>query len=412
MGIFSALTGNNKRVEKRSTGIPDFLTSSATTNGISVNDSNVLSLTPVWSAISRISNIIASLPFNIYRSTKDGKELCNDHVAYKLLKDAPNEYQTAFDFKLMLVNNLLLYGCGCAEIEYDGRGFPIALHPIDPNKVQVINKDRKVTYKIDRGTGAQVIKQGHELILVKLWPRNDLTWESPLQKFREVFANSLSLRTYSTSVFSNGLNPAGVITGTNLEELDEASQASLVERFRQYSGLGKQSSLMLLSGQEDFKPIVLEPEKSQMLQSRSFDITEIARIFNLPPFMLYDLEKVTSWGTGIAEQVLGFYSFTLAPHLQRIESELNAKLIAVDDPSFYCKFKVDGLLRSDSKSRIESYEKAARMGIFTLDDILELEDRNRIGGAEGSCRLVPANMIPLTNLINKDNNLKQDNKND
>jgi len=408
MGIFSTLAGSkNKTPEKRSSSpIPDWLTgATVSSSGFSVDSSNMLSLTAVWSIISRISNIIASLPVSIYKNTNDGKEIVKDHPIYKLLHDEPNDYMTAFDYKTIMLTDILKSGASFSEIIFKN-GFPIALIPLDPNCVQVINRDGKITYRIEKN-GQQVVKQPHELLIIRWWPRIDGTWENPLTKFRDVFGGALAVRQYGNMVFSQGINPAGVISGTNLEELDEPSQQSLIDRFKNYVGLGKSHSLMILSGNEKFERIGIVPEEAQYLESRGFDITEVCRIFNCPPHMVYFLEKQTSFGSGLSDLSQSFVDYTLMPHLIRIEQEVNKKLL---DPSFYCKFNPSGLLRGNMTDRITSYEKACRMGLFSINDVLELEDRNDIGSL-GETRLVPANMMPLDKMINKDQP-KKDNQNE
>jgi len=409
MGIFSHIAGNKQEKRSAPSPIPDFLLDgSATRAGVSVNEDKALSLSAVWSVINRISNIVASLPFHVYRSTDAGKELISNHPVYKLLHNEPNEYQTPFDFLTSMVSNMLLFGAGISSIEFKS-GFPVALNPIHPSKVNVINRDGKLTYKIERDNGTPVIKQPHELLIFRLWPKIDGSWENPIVRFREVLGSALAVREYGASVFGQGINPAGIISGTP-GNLDEASQESLIDRFKKYSGLGKSHSLMILQDQEKFERVGIVPQEAQYLESRRFDITEICRIYNVPPHFVFETEKTTSWGSGLSEMSQGFIDYCLAPHLVRIEQEINKKLVAVDDSSFYCKFKVEGLLRSNTTDRIAAYEKAARMGIYTIDDILEMEDRNPIGGKEGQTRLVPANFMPLSKMVNSDKDNQNESK--
>jgi len=410
MGIFSHIAGN--KVEKRSAtpNIPDFLMGggSATRAGVSVTDEKVLSLSAVWSVIDRISSTMGIFPFKVYRNEKDGHISQADHPCQRLLQKEPNPYLSAYDFKFLMMSNQLLYGVGIAEIEFDKRtGFPIALHPVHPNKVQVVNKDGKLSYKIEKDNGGgQVVRQPHEILLFRLFPTVDGGWRNPLQIHRETFGAALAVRDFASSTFGSGTHPSAIISGCR-GDLDEASQASLVERFSAYSGLGRSHSLMLLQDNEKFQPVSSPLTDLQLLETRQFDISEIARIYNVPLHLLAEMEKATSWGTGLSEMNQLFIEHVMMKHVKRWEEEINKKLIFSDDDSLYGRFVMDGLLRGNTKERMESYRTGSMLGLYSINEIRAMEERNPI--EDGDVRMVPANFQTLDKAVH---GIEKDNQNE
>jgi len=398
MGIFSTIAA--RKTEKRSSSpIPDFLLNvSTSSSGVSVNDMSALQLTALWSIVQRLSTTIGIFPLRILENIAGGKEERNDHYAYRLLNIQPNEYQTAFEFRQILMSNQLIYGAGIAEIIYNNKGFPTALYPIDTNKVKPVNKNGKLTYKVERDSGSPSILQPHQLLIFKLFPTLDGSWLNPISIMREVLGDAIAVNRYSSLIFQNGVSPSGIVTGVR-EDLTEEAHNTLVERFKSYTGLGKSHSLMLLEGAEKFERISMSPEEAHLVEVKRFNIAEICRIYGVPAHMVFEVEQ-SSWGTGLSEMSQSFMDFVMLPHLRRWEQELSKKLVSVDNPSLYCKFVVEGAMRGNTKERLESYRQGAQIGLYTVDDLLKMEDRNPVGGAEGNVRLVPANMQPLSKAVN------------
>jgi len=401
MGIFSTVMA--KKTEKRSAQniIPDFLLrgGATATSGAHVSADTALGLSTLWSIIQRLSTTIGIFPLRILRNTTSGKEEKNDHYAYRLLNVEPNEYQTAFEFRQIMFSNQLLFGAGIAKIEYDGKGIPTALHIIHPERVMPINNGGKLTYRVQNDVGGVEVYQHHQLLIFKLFPNADGTWKNPISILRETLGDCLAVRAFGSLYFQQGISPSGIVSGIR-EDLSEESQETLVERFKAYTGLGRTSSMMLLYGNEQFNKVSVTPEESQFLETKRFCIDEICRIYNVPSHLVFQTTANTSWGSGLAELGQSFLDYVMLPHLRRWEQEINKKIVSVDDPNVYAKFVVEGILRGDPKARMESYRQGAQIGLYTVDDLLKMEDRNPIGGVEGNARLVPANMQPLSKAVN------------
>jgi len=399
MGIFTNIL-TAKHTEKRSSGsgIPDFLLGNAASrSGIAVNEASALSLSPVWSVIDRISGIVGVFPFKTYKNNDDNTISQIEHPALKLLNKEPNEYQSGYELKYITMSNMLLHGCGAIQIEYKG-GFPSTLTPIHPTNIQVVNTNGKLSYRVTAQSGTQTVLQGHQLLLFKLFPKADGTWWSPLQTHRAIFEEALALREFSSTVFSQGCNPAGVITDLP-DGMTEESRNTLLETLKGYVGLGKSHQLMVLPTGK-FERVSAPSTDLQYIETRRFQISEFSRLWGIPLHLLSETDKSTSWGSGIAEQNQHFVQFVLSRFLVNWEAELNKKLFSVDDDKIYGKFVVDGLLRGNPKDRWEAYRTAASLGVYSINEIRDLEERNPLDDpALGDARLIPMNFTTLKNAV-------------
>jgi HK97 family phage portal protein len=403
MGIFTAL------FEKRSSGTlsspPDFLMNAfgggITKAGIHVNESRALSLTPVWGAIGLISRTMSIFPLHVYKNAGDGKkEHASHHRLYQLLHSEPNENMTKSHWCKVMAQNELLYGAGISKIEFDGDGWPVALWPIPTPRVTPGETQKgEFVYLVTDGKGQQKTLWPHELLIFTMWPTEDGNgWRSPIATHRETLGAALAAKEFGASVFGQGVNPAGTITGLSPAIGNDALKTRK-ERFDVYHGLGASHKLMLLEGNEKFERVTGTSKDAQYLESRQFDIAEIARIYGVPLFMLQDHEKSTSWGTGLIEINQQFIDHTMMPYCTQWEEEINKKLLD-GGRRFYCRFSAEGLLRGSPKDRMEAYKTGAQMGLYSIDEMRKLEDMNPLEGGIGAARLVPLNMATIESVVN------------
>ena len=393
--------GTNKKEERQAAIIPELITGGigGTSSTITVNEEKFLGLTAAFSIIERIASTIAMLPLKIFENIDSGREAVKHHTIGKLLQ-APNEYQTAFDWRFSQISDMLLFGAGISEIVFDAKGNPISLLPLNPQRVEPKLINGKITYKVTPDIGAQKVLQSHQVLINRFFPERDGSWKSPVKLFREQIANTRAVEMFGASQFNSGTNPAGIISGTR-QGLNEDAKKTLVERFKQYVGLGNTSKLMILEGDEKFERVQMPNEDAQYLQTRSFNIAEIARIYNVPLiFMNVENSGTSTWGSGIAELSQAFVSYVLQKFCVRIEQEFDTKLIKVDNENQYCKFIMDGLLRSNPVDRMRSYQVGSFIGLYDIDEIREMEDRNPLPNGLGKARMVPVNMQNLSNAIN------------
>lgn len=367
-----------------------------TSSGINVNEEKSLSLTAVYSCVKIISNAFAMVPVNLYKK-KDprGNEHDPLNPLHTLIHNRPNSEQTSFKWRQLMMVHRLLWGAGFSEIERDGNGYPIALWPIPPWRVQIKRtngQNKQLYYEISTPTqGTRVLFPWNTVIFSEMSTTE--RWLSPIAVHRETIGAAIAVKDYGAKTFGSGINPAGILTGVDIGEED--TEESLREQYSiPYQGLNSNNRLMLLGEGMDFKKVGLPPEDAQYLETRRFDISEMSRIYSVPLYMLSDHEKQTSWGNGIEEQKDGFMTFTMLPIYIEAEQELNVKLL-VDYVDRYYKFLVAGILRGTMKDRVEAYYRRWQMGSLSPNDIRELEDENPIDGDSGDIYMVPMNMQSL-----------------
>lgn len=359
-----------------------------------VNVYSALSLTAVYACVNLISDTMAQMPLNVNKRLKPrGNEKYPQSPIYPLLHDAPNPEQTSFTWRKYMFTHMLLYGAGISKIEFERTtGQPKYIWPIPVWKVTPKRTEKNsLYYEYVNPQGITEFLQPWEVVVFSLMQIDD-KWLSPITLFRETIGAALAVNEYGAKTFGSGINPAGILSGVTINEED--SEQSLVKKFHEcYSGMNSNKNLMILTDNVKFERIGLPPEDAQFLETRKFNIAEIARIFGVPLYMLAEHEKSTSWGTGIEEQKNGFVTFTILPKCQQAEQELNAKLLK--DPTLFTEFKTAGLLRGTLPSRMEAYQKGFSMGLFSPDDMRELENMNPLPDGQGNIYVVPMNMQDL-----------------
>lgn len=362
-----------------------------TSSGVAVDEQGSMALTSVYSCIKILAWTIASLPLQVYkRLDPRGKERASNHPIYRLLHDQPNPEQTAFQWRSLTSVHQNLWGAGISEIERDSGGRPIALWPIPPWKVTPRRNavTKAVTYEIRLDSGGTRTLTSHEVVVFPAIAWSSFEWMSPIALHRETIGSAKAVKEFGSKTFGQGVNPAGIVTHPG--KLTENAHKSLRESFSGYAGLGNSHRLMLLDEGMKWESVGLPPEDAQYLETRRFDVSEIARIYNVPLYMLQDHEKQTSWGSGIEEQKDGFVTFTMVPYFVQWEQELNRRLI--DDDQYFCEFLVAGLLRGKLSDRYAAYQVGRQNGWLSANDIRDLENLNPIPGKAGEMYLVPLNM--------------------
>lgn len=388
------LTGKNWRSQDR---ISDFLrgedcVGANTTSGVDVTVQGSLQLTAVYSCVRIIAWTLASLPLPVYERTGPrSKERKPDDPLYKLLHDSPNRYQTSFQWRSITATHQNLWGAGISEIEFDRAGNPVALWPLPPWKVTPMrSREGEPFYRVSLDGGGTRDLLSFQVLIVTTLSTSSHEWLSPISLHRETIGAAKAVNEFGAKMFGQGLNPAGIVEYPG--KISENSEKSMREKLGQYSGLGQAHRVMLLDQGMKFERVGLPPEDAQYLETRRFDVSEIARIFNVPLFMLQDHEKQTSWGSGIEEQKDGFVTFTLRPYVVQWEQEINKKLFF--SGSRFAEFVLEGLLRGKISDRVEAYKKLWELGSLSPNDIRELENWNPIEG--GDTYFVPLNFRGIT----------------
>lgn len=352
-----------------------------------------MTVSAVYSAVRRISESIGSLPLHVYkRLDGGGKAKATDHPLYAILHDMPNPEMTSMVFRETLMTHLLLWGNAYAMIEFNKRGQVIALWPLAPYRVQPYRDlyTWQIYYTVMLPGGQVKTLQADEMLHIPGLGFNGLVGHSPIHMARESIGIALATEEFGARFFSNGANVGGVARhpGKLSEQGSKNLRASINDV---YGGLGKSHKVMLLEEGMEFEKVAIPPNDAQFLETRKFQVTEIARWFNIQPHMIADMENATF--SNIEQQSLEFVVHTIRPWLVRWEQAIYQKLLLPQERTkYFAEFLVDGLLRGDIKSRYDAYAVARQNGWLSANDIRENENMNPITG--GDVYLVNGNMIP------------------
>jgi len=406
LSIFSGLFRSRDKPQNRIGNGWSFLFG-GTTSGKTVNERTAMQTTAVYACVRILAEAIAGLPLHVYRYRLDGgKERVALHPLYYLLHNEPNPEMTSFVFRETLMSHLLLWGNAYAQIVRNGRGQTVALYPLLPNKMEVSraqNGELVYTYYRDadesglKPKGGYVTLRKDEVLHIPGLGFDGLIGYSPIAMAKNAIGMSLATEEYGAAFFANGANPGGV--------LEHPGVIKDIQRVKDswnsaYQGSANAHRVAVLEEGMKFQAIGIPPEQAQFLETRKFQINEIARIFRVPPHMVGDLEK--SSFSNIEQQSLEFVKYTLDPWVVRWEQSLQQSLILPSEkPSLFIKFNLDGLLRGDYQSRMTGYATGRQNGWLSANDIRELEDLNRIPAEEGGdLYLVNGNMLPLSQASN------------
>lgn len=363
-----------------------------TLSGKVVNERTAIQTTAVYACVKILSEAIASLPLHIYEHTDSGKKKAEKHYLYYLLHDEPNPEMTAFVFRETLMSHLLLWGNAYAQIIRDGRGRVLALYPLLPDRIQIErSKEGKLYYEY-RKDAETVILRREDVLHIPGLGFDGLVGYSPIAMAKNAIGMAIATEEYGAKFFANGANPGGVLEHPgvvkNPSKIRESWNAV-------YQGSGNAHRIAVLEEGMKFQSIGIPPEQAQFLETRKFQLNEIARIFRIPPHMIGDLEK--SSFSNIEQQSLEFVKYTLDPWVIRWEQAIQRALLTRDEKrEYFVKFNVDGLLRGDYQSRMNGYAVGRQNGWLSTNDIRELEDLNRVPEElGGDLYLVNGNMTKL-----------------
>ncbi len=359
-----------------------------TRSGVQVTPLTAMSIPAVYRAVTLLSGAVASLPLKVYKATTDGREPATGDITYRLLHQAPNPQQTAFTFKELIMNHLLLNGNFYAYIDWQG-GKPVGLWPIDPAAVTV-DLDAAtglISYRISTAKGQQVLPP-REVLHVLGMTLDGYRGVSPITMARESLGGAIAELKHGQSFFKNGAAVGGVLQHPG--HLGAEAAETLRRSWRdKYSGPDNAGKVAVLEEGMTFAPVALSNKDSQWLESRQVSVLDIARIFGVPPALIGHLEKA-SYSSQEAQN-LEFLTHSLRPWLTRIEQAINKALLG--SGGLYAEFTTGDLLRTDLKSRFDAYRTALAAGFMTVNEVRKLENLPSMDG--GDILFRPLNMGAL-----------------
>jgi len=359
--------------------------------GVTVSETTAIGLPAVMQALRVLCGVFAMTPLHYYRETEAGREKAKGDPLHRLFHRAPNRHQSAFAFKEIMLADILLAGNFYAYVSRDSRQRVVALTRLNPLNVTV-------NESFDRATGVELFydatlpdKVSERFAARDIWhiagiSRNGLYGLNPVRYMRDALGATIATADYAASFWGNDARPGTILT-TKAKISGEAKEALRADWKRRFGGSSRAGEIAVLDQELEPKFLSQDNQKSQFVETRTFQVLEVARMWGVPPHLLFELSRAT-FGN-IEQQSLEFVIYHLGPHYERVASAANLAFAAEDG---HFEFLEDALVKGDIKSRWEAYTAARNAGVLNADEIRERENLNRIGGAAGTERWRPANM--------------------
>lgn len=362
-------------------------------SGVSVSPESAERLGTVFSCVNVISQDVASIPILTYKRQGRVKERARDHPAFKLLHDEANPYMTAMVFKETIMGHILLRGNGYANIEFNKKGYPVALWPLNPKLTEAVIDKGRLWYVTQLPSGEYRKLSHHEVLHIPAYSFDGIKGKSPIQVAIETIGLAIASESFGSRFFSNGARPSGVLEHPGV--LGDNAQTNIRNSWNNiHKGLNNSHRIAILEEGMTYKQIGIAPEDAQFLETRKYQRSEICGLYRISPHKIADLERATF--SNIEHSNIDHVVSTLRPWLIKWEQELNRKLFTDKESQvFFCEHLIDAMLRGDSKTRAEVYQKGRQNGYYSTNDILEMENRNPIDDPAADAYLVNGAMISI-----------------
>lgn len=370
-----------------------------TASGIHISPLRALQSSAVFACTRVLSEGLAMLPLHEYQRVARGREMATGHYLYPLLHDLPNPEMTSYSLRELNMTHLCLRGNAINYLDANAAGEWSGIWPINPDTVSALREQgsNRLFYGIELPE-----RFGREYRIVpaeRIWhihgPSTDGYWGlTPIALAAQAIGMALATEEYGARFFGNGAQPGFVLKHPG--KLKDDAYKRLKEAWeKRHMGLDNAHKVAILEEGMDVAKLGVSPEEAQFLETRKFQATEIARFFRVPPHMIADLDRATF--TNIEQMSLEFVVYTLMPWLTRFEQEIHRSLLTpAERKVYFVKFQLDALLRGDIQTRYAAYAQATQNGWMSINDVLELEDRNLI--EEGDEHLVQLSMVPIDQL--------------
>lgn len=382
--------------EKRHIGPADdwatVLQAAESSTGLRVTPDAALRCAAVLSCVRVLSETVAGLPFITYRRTAAGRERDPNLAIFKILSSRPNRYQTAFEFREMLMAHCLLRGNGYAQKVFDGRGNLVELVPLNPTRVEpTLQSSGEVVYRVKTLDFRTIELAADQIFHLKGLATDGIIGISPIAYARESVGLAIATEEFGARLFKNDAKPGGILEHPG--KLSDEAHNRLKNSWQSaHAGLQNAHKVAILEEGMKWTRIGVSSSDSQFIESRKFQIEEIARIFRVPPHLIGHLDHATF--SNIEHQALDFVQHTILPWLRRWEQAISSRLMSEEEnQTHYCEFLVDGLLRGDIQSRYSAYAVGRQWGWLSADDVRRLENMEPLPNSTGEKYLVPLNML-------------------
>lgn len=376
-------------------------TSRSTEAGISVNDDRAMQVSAVWSCVRLISETVSSMPLTIHKRIGEKSQVAeSDYHLSRIFNLSPNAFMTPLKFREAMTCQVCLWGNAYALVEWsDDKTRVISVTPLRPEHMTPVRTRSGITYHYATENGVAIYAQ-ESIFHLKGFSLDGIVGLSPLAYARHTMGITVSADKFASKSFANGGKPGGVLTVDKF-----LTPAQRLEVAKIYEGISatadNANKLWVLEGGMGYQPISIPPDDMQMLETRSFQISEVARFWRVPNHLINDTEKSTSWGTGIEQLNLGFLQYTLQPYLDSWETEILDQLMPIKDKrKYYAEHDAEGLLRVDVKSRGEFLSSMVQNGIMDRNEArfkVKLPERSGASDLTAQVNLAPLDKLGEAN---------------
>jgi HK97 family phage portal protein len=407
MGLINSLL--EQRTVKTSISEPwqwpslaNFLSTTNQSNaGVSVDEQKALKLSVVYACVRLISDTIGMLPLALHQENADGgSRVAMERKLNKVLYRMANPYMTTFLFKQTMQAHLLLWGNAYAEKIVAGNGDVLELWPMAPwnVKVELVENVRRYTYKMPDGTQRYI--QENKVFHIPGLSFDGVQGYSPISVMRNEIGLGLALQDFGSKYFQNGTNLGGYLEHPG--KLGDKARIHLKEDLQEnFQGISNALRMIVLEEGMKYQKIGIPANDAQFIESRKFQLEEIARYFGVQLHMIQNLDRATN--NNIEQQSIEFKTYAIQPWAVRWEQEIYRSLLTpeMQDQNYYAKYNMNSLMRGDYKTRMEGYRTGVQMGLYSLNDVRRLEDMNPIDKDEGGdIHWVNSAMIPIDKQMN------------
>lgn len=360
--------------------------------GVEVTDEVALTLSAYWCGVNIITAAMGSIPLKLYKRTgARSKEVARKHPAHRVCALRPNNWLTPFEYRQMIQGHLLMRGNGYSQIVRDRMGRLMQLIPLHPDRMEPKVEDGRIIYKFQQLDGTERIFQAEEILHHRGLSSNGLVGYNPIQIARQTLGMALAAQKHGSRWFKNFGRPGGYLS-TEQNITDAEVRKLMKANWMNAQGGENVHSPAILEGGLEWHTIGFSQEDSQWLGTMTHGITDVARLLNMPPHKLKEMSRATF--SNIEHQSLEFIIDTITPWAVGQEERCNASLLTEQElEDHYFKFSLEALLRGDSSARATFYSQMFNMGVYSPNDIRDMEDEDEIPG--GDQRFVPLAMVPL-----------------
>jgi len=359
--------------------IVDAMGGGASFAGPLVSEQSAMRSTTVFRCVSLVSGLNATVPIGVYETTSQGRRDAGDHRYHYLLHDEPNDLMSAFTWVQLISVDLLLGGNHYSLIEYDNAARVVGFFPLVRTSVTPRREGDRNKYDVRTDKGLMTVDQA-DIIHVPGLGFDGLKGLSPIAfAGKQSIGLDLAMQEATARLHANGVRPTGMVevSGNISPDAFKAMKAE----FRQgYAGVANMGRPIFVDKDTKWTALQISPEDAQTLDSRRFQVTDICRLFGVPPHLVMETDKSTSWGTGIEQQSLSFLRFSIDPWLKAIEGELKRKLFSRS--TFYAEFNRDALLAMDSKAQSEAFASGIQNAYYKPSEVRRWKNLPPVDGAD------------------------------